>query len=65
MSRPLTVTIQPFSFGTLIRAQSMGDLQSLQEHGRRAIRLHIKGDLSEGVERVRGAIKEAVSGMGI
>jgi hypothetical protein len=43
----------------------MGDLQSLQKHGRRAIRLRIKGDLSEGVERVREAIKEALSGLGI
>jgi transaldolase/glucose-6-phosphate isomerase len=59
--RDLPIPGQQYSFGTLIRAQSMGDFQSLQKHGRRAIRLHIKGDLSEGVERVRAAIKSAVS----
>src|SRR5439155_8993858 len=61
--RDLPIPGQPFSFGTLIRAQSMGDLQSLQKHGRRAIRLHIRGDLSEGVEHIREAIKEAVASL--
>lgn len=63
--RDLEIPGSPYSFGTLIRAQSMGDLQSLQEHGRRAIRLHITGDHAEGVEHVREAIKRAVSGLGI
>jgi hypothetical protein len=59
--RDLPIPGEPFSFGTLISAQSLGDMKSLQRHGRRAARLHIKGDLSEGVERVREAIKSAVS----
>ncbi len=60
--RDLPVPGASYSFGTLIRAQAMGDFQTLQEHGRRAICLHIKGDLSEGVEHVREAIKSALIG---
>jgi len=61
--KDLPIPGQPFSFGTLIRAQSMGDLQSLQKHGRRAIRLHVKGDLSQGIEHAREAIKAAVANL--
>jgi len=35
---------EPYSFGTLIRAQAIGDWQSLQNHGRRALRVHLKRD---------------------
>jgi transaldolase/glucose-6-phosphate isomerase len=63
--RDLDIPGEPYTFGTLIRAQALGDLQSLQQHGRRAIRLHIRGDHAAGVERIREAIREAVSGLGI
>ncbi|MGA7730327.1 MAG: bifunctional transaldolase/phosoglucose isomerase [Chloroflexia bacterium] len=63
--RDLPIPGQGFTFGTLARAQALGDLESLQKHGRRAIRLHIKGDHAQGVERIREAIKEAVEGLGI
>lgn len=64
-TRDLPIPGQPFSFGTLIRAQSMGDFQSLQKHGRRAIRLHIRGDHAEGMEHIRQAIREAVGRLGV
>jgi hypothetical protein len=35
-------------------------MEALQKHGRRVIRLHIKGDLSIGVESIREEIKSAV-----
>jgi hypothetical protein len=63
--RDLEIPGEPYTFGTLIRAQALGDLESLQKHGRRAIRLHIRGDHAAGVERIREAIREAVSGLGI
>ncbi len=63
--KDLDIPGQDFSFGTLISAQALGDLQSLQKHGRRAIRFRIEGDHSEGVEHIREAIKQAVSGLGI
>ena len=33
---------QPYSFGTLLSAQSVGDLQSLRSHGRRVARVHLE-----------------------
>ncbi len=63
--RDLTIPGQSFTFGTLLRAQSIGDMESLQKHNRRAIRLHIHGDHSEGVERIREAIIESLEGLGI
>jgi glucose-6-phosphate isomerase len=39
------------SFGTLIAAQALGDLGSLQAHGRRAMRLHA-GAIDAGLDRL-------------
>jgi hypothetical protein len=63
--RDLPIPGQPFTFGTLVRAQALGDLQSLQKHGRRAIRLHIKGDHAQGVECIREAVRESLADLGI
>ncbi len=40
---------QPYTFGTLIHAQSLGDYQSLQNHQRRVIRLNLGGDIRSGL----------------
>lgn len=58
--RDLPVPGEAYTFGTLIRAQADGDLASLQKYGRRALRLHIRGDLSEGIEHAREAIRSAL-----
>lgn len=63
--RDIEIPDQQYSFNTLIKAQSIGDLESLQKHNRRAIRLHIHGDHSEGVEQIREAIIESLEGLGI
>ena len=43
---------EPFSFGTLIRAQALGDFESLRAHQRRVLRLHLGGDLKAGLDKV-------------
>jgi glucose-6-phosphate isomerase len=48
------------SFGTLIAAQALGDLQSLQRRGRRALRLHL-ADLDAGLARIESMVDAAVS----
>jgi hypothetical protein len=63
--RDLPIPSQEYTFGTLVRAQGLGDLESLRQHGRRAIRLHIRGDHAVGVEHIREAIREAVKPLGI
>ena len=42
----LEVPGEPFTFGTLIRAQADGDLQTLRDHGLPAVRIDVK-DLKE------------------
>ena len=44
---------EPYSFGTLIAAQALGDYQALAERGRRLIRFHIKGDVTVGLKQLR------------
>jgi len=46
------------SFGTLIAAQALGDLASLQKRGRRAVRLHLS-DLDTGLGRLESMIGAA------
>jgi transaldolase/glucose-6-phosphate isomerase len=47
------------SFGTLIAAQALGDLTSLQRRGRRALRLHL-GDLDAGLDRLEAMVADAI-----
>lgn len=63
--RDFSIPGQNFTFGKLAKAQALGDMESLQKHNRRAIRLHIAGDHSEGVECIRECIKDALEGLGI
>ncbi|HEX4579232.1 MAG TPA: bifunctional transaldolase/phosoglucose isomerase, partial [Candidatus Dormibacteraeota bacterium] len=53
---------QPFSFSILKQAQAQGDLQSLRDHGRRVIRLHIGGDLAVGLSRLTDSVIHAATG---
>jgi len=48
------------TFGTLIAAQALGDLASLQRGGRRALRLHLD-DLEAGLSRLERMVDAAVS----
>ena len=47
---------QSFTFSILKRAQAAGDLQSLRNHGRRVIRVHIAGDLDAGLASLADAV---------
>ena len=53
---------QPFSFSILKQAQAQGDLRSLRDHGRRVIRLHIRGDLALGLSRLADSVIHAATG---
>jgi transaldolase / glucose-6-phosphate isomerase len=48
------------TFGTLIAAQALGDLASLQRRGRRAMRLHL-ADLASGLDRLEAMLDRALS----
>ena len=49
----------PYSFGVLNAAQAAGDLEALQHKDRRALRLHISGDLAAGLQKLLDAVELA------
>ncbi|RVU14782.1 bifunctional transaldolase/phosoglucose isomerase [Methylobacterium oryzihabitans] len=52
----LAIPGRTLGFGTVIAAQARGDFGVLSERGRRALRVHIKGDVGRGLERLRKAL---------
>lgn len=50
---------QKYSFGVVKAAQSRGDLEVLSERGRRAIRLHISGEIGEALSRIGNIVSGA------
>ena len=52
----LEVPGEPFDFGTLIRAQADGDLQTLRDHGLDAVRVRWTPGTSRGHRRHQGGL---------
>jgi transaldolase/glucose-6-phosphate isomerase len=57
----LAVPGQSASFGVIKAAQARGDFGVLTERGRRALRVHLKGDLTTGLKALDVALHEALS----
>jgi RpiB/LacA/LacB family sugar-phosphate isomerase len=55
----LPVPGEPFTFGVLRDAQGLGDFQVLEKHGRRALRVHLGGDVEAGLERLLASVSGA------
>jgi transaldolase/glucose-6-phosphate isomerase len=60
-SADLPVPDARYSFGIVKAAQARGDFDVLAERGRRALRVHIKGGLGAGLQRLGAAIRTAVA----
>lgn len=60
-ARDLAVPGQKASFGVIKAAQARGDFGVLTERGRRALRVHLKGDLASGLQMLDTAITEALN----
>jgi transaldolase/glucose-6-phosphate isomerase len=56
----LAVPGQKASFGVIKAAQARGDFGVLTERGRRALRIHLKGDLATGLADLDKAIRAAL-----
>lgn len=56
----LDVPGQKTSFGVIEAAQARGDFEVLTERGRRALRLHITGDVAEGLAIIAAAVQGAL-----
>jgi transaldolase/glucose-6-phosphate isomerase len=60
-ARDLAVPGQKASFGVIKAAQARGDFDVLTERGRRAMRVHLKGDLATGLKMLDTAITDALN----
>jgi transaldolase/glucose-6-phosphate isomerase len=56
----LPVPGQKYTFGIVKAAQARGDFEVLAERGRRALRVHLGADVSEGLAKLEAAIKVAL-----
>lgn len=56
----LPVPEQKYTFGIVKAAQARGDMQVLNDRGRRALRVHLGADVSKGLTTIAAAIKEAL-----
>jgi len=56
----LPVPGQKYTFGVVKAAQARGDFQVLAERGRRALRVHLTGDVEAGLQRLGAAIQQAL-----
>jgi hypothetical protein len=52
---------QSFGFGTLIAAQAEGDLRSLRSHGRRVIRIHAEGEVTDVIGQLTRWVRDAAA----
>jgi transaldolase/glucose-6-phosphate isomerase len=50
-----------YTFGVVKAAQARGDFTVLVERGRRALRVHVEGDLDAGLSALKTALSEALS----
>ena len=60
-AQDLPIPGQKASFGVIKAAQARGDFDVLTERGRRALRVHLKGNLKSGLKMLDSAITEALS----
>jgi transaldolase/glucose-6-phosphate isomerase len=58
----LAIPGQSASFGVIKAAQARGDFDVLAERGRRALHVHIKGDLDAGLAALAAAAERAIAG---
>lgn len=56
LDEDIAIPGQPYTFGTLMQAQAAGDLEALQTHNRRAIRMHTGHDVMGGLMKLMAAI---------
>lgn len=59
--KDLAIPSEKFGFETLHQAQALGDFRSLDDKGRRVIRIHLGKDIDAGLEKLYQSIKDAKS----
>jgi hypothetical protein len=59
-ARDLPIDGRPYSFGVLLRAQAIGDLQALQGRRYRVVRIHLGKNVATGLKTLQSAVETAV-----
>ena len=59
-AQDLDIPGEPYSFGTLVAAQALGDMKSLCSRNRRVIRIHLGRDVEAGLRRILQAVEAAL-----
>ena len=57
----LSVPGQPYTFGVVKAAQAQGDFQVLTQRNRRALRVHLRGEVKAGLARFGRVVMEALA----
>ncbi len=57
----LPIPGQPYTFGVFQQAQALGDLESLRQHGRRVVRLHLGDDPAQGLTAFQEVMAQALT----
>lgn len=57
----LPVPGERYTFSVVKAAQARGDFDVLAERGRRALRVHLKGDLAQGLDKLAAALNQALA----
>jgi len=60
-AQDLTIPGHRASFGVVKAAQARGDFDVLVERGRRALRVHLNGDLESGLDALGAAVERAIA----
>ncbi len=63
-TQDVTIPGRSYTFGTLKRAQALGDLEALRRHGRRVVRVDLGADLGQGLAELRRALEAGLQQMG-
>jgi transaldolase / glucose-6-phosphate isomerase len=58
--RDVAIPDEKFGFGALVRAQAIGDLESLASRNRRALSIDLGENIEDGLRQLRDAVKAAV-----
>ena len=55
---------RPYGFSLFKQAQALGDLEALRKHGRRVVRVHLHGDIQQGLAALEDAVQAALHRLG-
>ncbi len=57
----VSIPDEPYTFGVFKQAQALGDLEALQRHDRRVIRIHLGSDVRKGLDALQTLIAAALT----